>query len=620
MLGRSLLLAAAAALPVRVIASSVARIGDIAYYVPDKVEVDKPFDVKEPLPITVVTSTKKSISAAWLNETIADFKASDDVYSVDFLSAFYFQGPEGVTLASDARELVRNLKPHFVEFSHSSFHDALPDGPYFATRYGLHRAWRLYDDFSNSFVLASVPSDESSDIYEPLAANSGNQLGVISVAVPSRLFYTPTAEKPLAGYRVAVKDEYDINGLITTYGSRAYAKTYPPANQTSGVIQNLIDQGAIIVGKTKLSLFAGALFTASEWPDYELPVNVRADTYQIPGASSAGSGSSMAAYDWLDNTVGEDTGGSMRFPSALNGVFGIRSSINSTNNTATKFGPFDVAGHFARDVDSFNTFGSAMYRGSGLKNYTKFPTKILYPREYWINIAKDYTAPGEKYVQKLEAFLGVNRTIVDTNKLWLNTSGHGNVSMADYFKDTYTYVQNSYTFSNDFKADYYEKFGSYPYMSVDTVGSNSTEPESKAKVKLGKDRRAEFQSWYRKYFLGSDDETCSQTIVVFPFNGNGGVPWYRDATTKDSAGGFAAAPEGYLSWNMLSVLNGSPELAVPVGEVGYTSKISLVEERIPVALEIQAAYGCDLMLLNLVRELAYNTDATKSVKTGRFLF
>lgn len=103
---------------------------------------------------------------------------------------------------------------------------------------------------------------------------------MISVAVPSRLFYTPTAEKPLAGYRVAAKDEYDINGLITTYGSRSYAKTYPPANQTSGVIQNLIDQGAIIVGKTKLSLFAGALFTASEWTDYELPI-VREIRFQI---------------------------------------------------------------------------------------------------------------------------------------------------------------------------------------------------------------------------------------------------------------------------------------------------------------------------------------------------
>lgn len=157
-------------------------------------------------------------------------------------------------------------------------------------------------------------------------------------------------------------------------------------------------------------------------------------------------------------------------------------------------------------------------------------------------------------------------------------------------------------------------------MSVDEAGTASTEPESKSKAKLGKDRRAEFQAWYRKYFLASNDETCSETIIVFPFNGNGGVPWYLDATTKNSAGGFAAAPEGYLSWNMLSVLNGSPELAVPVGEVRYTSKISLVEEKIPVALEIQAAYGCDLMLLNLVRELAYTTDATKSVQTGRFLF
>ncbi|KAJ5333569.1 Amidase [Penicillium brevicompactum] len=613
MLGSSLLLAVAAALPVHVIASSVAQVGDIAYYVPDKVEVDKIFDGKEPRPITVVTSTDKAISAAWLNQTINDFKSKDDVYSDSFSSAFYFQGPEGVALADDAREFFHNLKPRLVEFAPFSS-TPLPDGPYFATRYGLHRAWRLYDDFTNSFTLASVPSDESPDVYEPLAAKGGSQLGGISVAVPSRLFYTPTPEKPLAGYRVAVKDEYEINGLVTTYGSRAYAKTYPPANQTSGVIQSLIDQGAIIVGKTKLSLFAGALFTASEWTDYELPINVRADTYQIPGASSAGSGSSMAAYDWLDNTVGEDTGGSMRFPSALNGVFGIRSSLNSTNNTATHFGPFDAAGHFARDVDSFNTFGSAMYRGSGLKNYTKFPTKILYPREYWVNIAENYTAPGEEYVQKLEAFLGVNRTIVDTNKLWLKTSGHGNASIADYFEN------NADTFANDFKTDYFKKFGIYPYMSVDTPGTNSTEPESDAKAKLGKAQRAEFQAWYRKYILASNDETCSETIVVFPFNGNGGVPWYRDATTKDSAGGFATAPEGYLSWNMLSVLNGSPELAVPVGEVGYTSKISLVEEKIPAALEIQAAYGCDIMLLNLVRELAYNTDATKRVKTGRFMF
>jgi Asp-tRNA(Asn)/Glu-tRNA(Gln) amidotransferase A subunit family amidase len=125
----------------------------------------------------------------------------------------------------------------------------------------------------------------------------------------------------------------------------------------------------------------------------------------------------------------------MRFPSALNGVYGIRTSMNSTNDTATEFGPFDVAGHFARDVDSFNTFGAAMYQQSGFKNYTDFPKRILYPREYWINIAENYTAPVEAYVQKLEIFLGVNRTVVDSNALWLATSGKGNISIGEYFKN-----------------------------------------------------------------------------------------------------------------------------------------------------------------------------------------
>jgi Asp-tRNA(Asn)/Glu-tRNA(Gln) amidotransferase A subunit family amidase len=122
----------------------------------------------------------------------------------------------------------------------------------------------------------------------------------------------------------------------------------------------------------------------------------------------------------------------MRFPAAQNGVYGIRSSINSTNNTATPFGPFDAAGHFARDVDSLNTFGAVMYRDSGFKNYTNFPKRILYPQEYWSNIDANYTAPCEDYVQQLEAFLGVSRTIVDSNQLWLETSGQ-NKSLAEYF-------------------------------------------------------------------------------------------------------------------------------------------------------------------------------------------
>lgn len=107
---------------------------------------------------------------------------------------------------------------------------------------------------------------------------------------------------------------------------------------------------------------------------------------------------------------------------------------------------------------------------------------------------------------------------------------------------------------------------------------------------------------------------------MFPFNGNGGIPWYRDTNITYTPEGVAPAIPGYLSWNFLSVLNESPELAVPVGSVKYDSRISLVEEEFPSTLEIQSAHGCDLMLMNLVREVAYNQKLPKRVKTGSKMY
>jgi hypothetical protein len=184
----------------------------------------------------------------------------------------YIQGPHNATLTDEVQALTNDWGTKQIIFADTMCNTTLQDGPYFGTRSGLHRAWRLYDDYTNSFVLSSVPSADDPNTYEPLTVNSGNQFGVLSVAVPSRLFYTPTVERPLAGYRVGVKDEYNIKGLLTTFGSRSYAMTYPPANETSGAIQLLIDQGAIIVGKTKLSMYASADFTVSQWIDYQLPI------------------------------------------------------------------------------------------------------------------------------------------------------------------------------------------------------------------------------------------------------------------------------------------------------------------------------------------------------------
>lgn len=155
---------------------------------------------------------------------------------------------------------------------------------------------------------------------------------------------------------------------------------------------------------------------------------------------------------------------------------------------------------------------------------------------------------------------------------------------------------------------------------MDKPSSSSLAPQNATLGQIGLSLQAEFQKFYRSSVLIPDDETCSEAIVVFPFNGNGGVPWYRDTNISYSQDGYAPTLPGYISWNLLSVMNESPELSVPVGSVRYESKISLVEEDFPAALEIQGASGCDMMLMNLVREVAYAEGLPKAVKTGSKMY
>jgi Asp-tRNA(Asn)/Glu-tRNA(Gln) amidotransferase A subunit family amidase len=127
------------------------------------------------------------------------------------------------------------------------------------------------------------------------------------VAVPSRLYFPPSPEKPLNGKRIAVKDNYHIAGTVTTLGNRSYARFYGIQNVTSTYAKRLIDQGAIIVGKTKLSSFAGTEGPPNGAIDYLPSFNPRADGYQKPHGSSIGSSTAVAGYEWLDYSLATDS-------------------------------------------------------------------------------------------------------------------------------------------------------------------------------------------------------------------------------------------------------------------------------------------------------------------------
>lgn len=106
--------------------------------------------------------------------------------------------------------------------------------------------------------------------------------------------------------RFAVKDVFDIEGLRVTAGNRAFYSLSKPAGATAQLLQRLIDSGAHLVGTLNLgSLIAREEPTESV--DFHAPFNPRADGYQSAWSSSGGSGAAIAAYDWLDFTLGTDS-------------------------------------------------------------------------------------------------------------------------------------------------------------------------------------------------------------------------------------------------------------------------------------------------------------------------
>jgi len=148
------------------------------------------------------------------------------------------------------------------------------------------------------------------------------------------------------GVPFAVKDNIDVAGLPTTAACPAYAYT-PTASAPA--VQRLLDEGALLIGKTNLDQFAtGLVGTRSP---YGTPRNVFDSAY-VPGGSSSGSGCAVAA-GILSIALGTDTAGSGRVPAAFGNIVGLkptRGSI-SARGVVPACRSLDTVSVFARTVD-----------------------------------------------------------------------------------------------------------------------------------------------------------------------------------------------------------------------------------------------------------------------------
>ena len=121
---------------------------------------------------------------------------------------------------------------------------------------------------------------------------------------------------PLHGLPVAVKDIIDTAGVRTTYGSGLFREHVPSEDAT--VIQKFKAAGAVTIGKLATTEFA--LYGYAD--DFQVPLNPWSKNHWV-GVSSSGSGACVAA-GLAFASLGTDTGGSIRFPSAACGAIGLK--------------------------------------------------------------------------------------------------------------------------------------------------------------------------------------------------------------------------------------------------------------------------------------------------------
>jgi 2-dehydropantoate 2-reductase len=176
----------------------------------------------------------------------------------------------------------------------------------------LRRTLALVHEIEDGRRVCEVANLELLAAYERCLAEAPRLNAVIALLEPSER----AADGPLRGIPVAIKDNIDVRGIVTTHASTVGVP--PPAEQDAPVVARLREAGAELLCKANLLEYAAG----SVNPAYGMTFNPR-DLTRTAGGSSSGSAALVAA-GVCDHALGTDTGGSIRIPAAYCGIVGLK--------------------------------------------------------------------------------------------------------------------------------------------------------------------------------------------------------------------------------------------------------------------------------------------------------
>ncbi|EMC94003.1 hypothetical protein BAUCODRAFT_74794 [Baudoinia panamericana UAMH 10762] len=609
-------------------------------------------------PITVVSSNTSSITQQSLSATIGSY-ASDDVWTPDFLESVYISSTvasPGMGSAALTYLASLNVTETFLDSAlaggrmpaaticNSLNSSVVPPGPYLAVlsdaSLSLAPVYRLYEDTYRDFLFGTYESGDGSGNFTSADLALPN-FGYPLIPVPSRLYYW-NDPRPFAGFRVAIKDLFDIKGLVTSGGSQAWAYISSPANATAPSIQRILDLGGTFVGKYKLAQFASGA-NPWEWQDEHYPFNPRGDGWLTCSASSSGGGCSIAAYDWLDYAIGSDTGSSMRRPAAVSGTYGNRPSqgMITLDGVIPLGGATDTAGVFSRDPYKWAYFAKQWYTPSlhqssnvtglaalSVPDNDGFPKTILFPTDY-LPLNNSAAEPIlDALIANMSSLFGmtVKRfNFTATVQAAVNPAVNNIVAL----NNGPLGIINSYTqwevIGKPLVTTWARLFdGRFPPIdSARRAGwraYNETRNSFTAYNNALEQKNAAVE-WYETYVQYSTADSCSESVMLYDI-GTGGLPSYREQNLNNNpnASFLAITPKGAaVTGASICPLYGCADYTIPIGQVPYYSQVTYHTEMVPVTINMVVKRGCDFVLFNMIERLA-DAGVLKAVKTGTTAF
>ncbi|MCJ1372983.1 hypothetical protein MMC20_004209, partial [Loxospora ochrophaea] len=445
---------------------------------------------------------------------------------------------------------------------------------------------------------------------------AGERYQTVSISVPSRLaFRASSKQAPLAGLRFAVKDLYRMNGLKTSLCNQAYLDVSDQADYTASAVAAFTRAGAQILGMTKLSSLISRE-EPTEGIDYQIPFNPRGDGYQSPAGSSNGSAAAVAAYDWLDFSLGTDTSGSGRRPALANGVFQLRPTHDAINldGIVPTFLPWDTPCLFSRDVAMIKQLASVWYISDMPPTKFHKPPAIIYPLDYFPVPNPAQMIIIEGFISDLEKHLGITISKVSLSSLWdiAPPQEAGQQSVKDYLRSTVvnTYYHDFYHSTDNFRAKYRSIYKKEPYVTpFNQWRWNLGKRVSPSQNESGLHQLSVYKRWFLDVVMKRETH---ESLLLLPVANV--EPNYRDSTPPEPI-----IQHGFDPLFIPPIL-GSPDLFVPLDDSEYMSRVSGKKEFLPVGIDLVGTPGADLTLIETVQGCLTVSGRSTQVLTGARMF